>query len=127
RGPRAADARSRQGDEGAERRRGQAVARGLRREGAQRSGREGAPARRGATGTSRDPAASSRPARLMSVFDLPAVRALIDAALAEDLGRGDLTTALTVPSDLRAAADIVAKQDGVLAGGPVVAQVFAAL
>jgi nicotinate-nucleotide pyrophosphorylase (carboxylating) len=63
----------------------------------------------------------------MRVFDLPAVRAVIDAALAEDLGRGDLTTALTVPNDLRAAAHIVAKQDGVLAGGPLVEQVFVAL
>jgi nicotinate-nucleotide pyrophosphorylase (carboxylating) len=63
----------------------------------------------------------------MTIFDLAAVRALIDAALAEDVGRGDITTQLTVPPDLHAAAEIVAKQDGVLAGGPLVERVFAAL
>jgi len=63
----------------------------------------------------------------MTVFDLPAVRALVDAALAEDIARGDLTTQLTVPPDLRATAAIVAKQEGVLAGAPLVERVFAAL
>lgn len=63
----------------------------------------------------------------MNVFDLPVVRALIDAALAEDIGRGDLTTQLTVPAELRATAAIVAKQNGVLAGAPLVDLIFAAL
>ena len=63
----------------------------------------------------------------MTVFDLPAVRALIDAALAEDVGRGDLTTELTVPPERRATAVILAKQDGVLAGGPLMDRVVAAV
>ena len=63
----------------------------------------------------------------MTVFDLPAARALIEAALVEDIGRGDLTTQLTVPADERASAAIVAKQDGVLAGAALVDGVFAAL
>ena len=63
----------------------------------------------------------------MTPFDLPPVRTLIEAALAEDIGRGDLTTQLTVPCDLRVSAAIVAKQDGVLAGAPLVDRVFAAL
>ena len=63
----------------------------------------------------------------MTVFELPAVRTLIEAALDEDLGRGDVTTQLTVPPALRATATIVAKQEGVLAGGPLVERVFAAL
>ena len=63
----------------------------------------------------------------MTVFDLPAVRTLVAAALAEDIGRGDLTTQLTVPAGLRATAALVAKQAGVLAGGPLVDRVFAAL
>jgi nicotinate-nucleotide pyrophosphorylase (carboxylating) len=63
----------------------------------------------------------------MTIFDLPAVCALIDAALAEDIGRGDLTTQLTVPIDRRATATIVAKQTGVLAGGPLIERVFSAL
>jgi nicotinate-nucleotide pyrophosphorylase (carboxylating) len=63
----------------------------------------------------------------MTIFDVPAVGQLIEAALAEDIGRGDVTTRLTVPPDLRATAAIVAKQDGVLAGAPLVDRVFAAL
>ncbi len=63
----------------------------------------------------------------MNVFDLPSVRALIEAALAEDIGRGDLTTRLTVGDDVAAQARIVAKQDGVAAGLPLVAKIFAAL
>ena len=63
----------------------------------------------------------------MTVFDLPAVRALIDAALAEDVGRGDLTTELTVPPERRATAVILAKQDGVLAGGPLIDRILAAV
>src|SRR5215470_19654015 len=63
----------------------------------------------------------------MTVFDLPAVRALVEAALAEDVGRGDLTTQLTVPPELPGRAAIVAKQEGVLAGAPLVDMVFAAL
>ena len=63
----------------------------------------------------------------MNVFDLPSVRALIEAALTEDIGRGDLTTRLTVGDDVPAQARIVAKQDGVAAGLPLVAKIFAAL
>jgi nicotinate-nucleotide pyrophosphorylase (carboxylating) len=63
----------------------------------------------------------------MTVFDLPAVRALIDAALAEDVGRGDLTTELTVPPERRATAVIFAKQDGVLAGGSLMDRILAAV
>ncbi len=63
----------------------------------------------------------------MTIFDLPAVRALIDTALAEDIGRGDLTSQLTVPVDRRATAMIVAKQAGVLAGGPLIDRVFGEL
>src|ERR1700690_2835156 len=63
----------------------------------------------------------------MTVFDLPVVATLLQAALAEDIGRGDLTTRLTVPPALRATATMVAKQDGVLAGAPLVDRVFAAL
>lgn len=63
----------------------------------------------------------------MTVFDLPAVQDLIRAALAEDIGRGDVTTQWTVPHDVPARAEIVAKQDGVVAGLPLVRRVFAAL
>jgi nicotinate-nucleotide pyrophosphorylase (carboxylating) len=63
----------------------------------------------------------------MTVFDLPQVDTLIRTALAEDVGRGDLTTQLTVPADLRATGTLLAKQDGVLAGLPLVAKVLAAL
>jgi nicotinate-nucleotide pyrophosphorylase (carboxylating) len=63
----------------------------------------------------------------MTPFELPGVRALVTAALAEDVGCGDITTQLTVPVDRRAMAVITAKQAGVLAGGPLVDGVFDAL
>src|SRR5262249_2637693 len=63
----------------------------------------------------------------MSPFELSAVRELVVAALAEDAGRGDITTRLTVPADRRATANITAKQGGVLAGGLLVDCIFAAL
>jgi nicotinate-nucleotide pyrophosphorylase (carboxylating) len=50
--------------------------------------------------------------------------ALIDAALAEDVGAGDFTTLWTVPADRRAEAAIVAKASGVIAGSEVAAEVF---
>lgn len=63
----------------------------------------------------------------MTVFDLPSVTELLRAALAEDVGRGDLTTEAAVPAGLRARAEIVAKQEGVLAGLPIVPRLFALL
>jgi nicotinate-nucleotide pyrophosphorylase (carboxylating) len=62
----------------------------------------------------------------MGALDLPAVDALIRTALAEDVGRGDLTTQLTVPAGTQATATIMAKQAGVLAGMPLLEKVFRA-
>src|SRR5262245_41634215 len=63
----------------------------------------------------------------MTVFDLPAVANLIRAALAEDIGRGDVTTQLTVPAGTHAEAQIIAKEKGVLAGVAIVAAVYRSL
>lgn len=41
---------------------------------------------------------------------------ILRAALAEDIGPGDITTQLTVPADNRATARVLVKADGVLAG-----------
>ncbi|WP_198665486.1 carboxylating nicotinate-nucleotide diphosphorylase [Thermus sediminis] len=49
------------------------------------------------------------------------------AWLLEDLGHGDLTTALLVPEALRGEAVILAKEEGVVAGLPVAGRVFALL
>lgn len=54
-------------------------------------------------------------------------RALIDAALDEDWGPGDVTTAATVPIARLGTGEIVAKQELVLCGQAVVAEVFAAV
>ncbi|MFL5384027.1 MAG: carboxylating nicotinate-nucleotide diphosphorylase [Longimicrobiaceae bacterium] len=50
--------------------------------------------------------------------------ALIEAALAEDVGAGDFTTLWTVPAERRAEAEIVAKATGVIAGSEVAVEVF---
>jgi nicotinate-nucleotide pyrophosphorylase (carboxylating) len=44
------------------------------------------------------------------------LHSVIDAALAEDAGRGDPTTAATIPADLTAIADIVMREPGVVCG-----------
>ncbi len=57
----------------------------------------------------------------------PHIQSLIDLALAEDLGGGDITTQATSPPDARASAAVRAKEDLVLAGLPVFKAVFGRL
>ena len=58
--------------------------------------------------------------------DLDAVLAIVDRALAEDLGpdRLDVTSVATIPADQTDVGHIVARADGVVAGLPVAALVF---
>ena len=58
------------------------------------------------------------------MLDLSALEPLLRAALAEDLGPGDVTSEALVPEDAMAEAAIVAKADGVLAGVDVAAEVL---
>lgn len=57
-------------------------------------------------------------------LDLSKVRRIVQAALEEDIGAGDITTALTVSADARARAHLIAREAGVLAGMPVAAMAF---
>jgi nicotinate-nucleotide pyrophosphorylase (carboxylating) len=52
------------------------------------------------------------------------IEEIIDRALAEDLGKGDVTTEALIPGDLRGTGFIVAKKEGILAGINVAKQVF---
>ena len=52
---------------------------------------------------------------------------IIQNALAEDIGPGDLTTELTIEPGHRSSARLIAKADGVVAGLPVFTRVFALL
>lgn len=54
----------------------------------------------------------------------PDVRALIDLALAEDIGTGDITSLATIPADRTATAMMLAKDSGVLSGMDVAKEVF---
>lgn len=60
-------------------------------------------------------------------FDAASVRALIDSALAEDLGRGDVTTAATIPAGTRGRGRLVLRERAVVAGLPLADRIFAAL
>jgi nicotinate-nucleotide pyrophosphorylase (carboxylating) len=51
--------------------------------------------------------------------------ALIEAALAEDIGAGDVTTDAVIPADMTCRGKIVCKEDGVIAGLSVASRVFA--
>jgi len=55
------------------------------------------------------------------------LRALVEGALKEDLGSGDLTTRLTVPQGQQARGAFINKQTLVVAGLPVAAEVFRVL
>jgi nicotinate-nucleotide pyrophosphorylase (carboxylating) len=52
----------------------------------------------------------------MDEFGLESVRSLVEAALAEDVGSGDLTTLATVPADRRGRASMIAREPLVVAG-----------
>jgi nicotinate-nucleotide pyrophosphorylase (carboxylating) len=62
---------------------------------------------------------------LAPFLDTYAVRRLIDLALEEDLGRGDVTTQAVIAPGLTATAHLVAREPLVLAGGGLCAAVFA--
>lgn len=49
---------------------------------------------------------------------------IIDLALDEDLGHGDVTTEALIPSDLKGKASVLIKESGVLAGIEIAGQVF---
>ena len=52
------------------------------------------------------------------------IEEIVDRALAEDLGKGDVTTEALISSDQRGTGFIVAKKEGILAGIEVAKQVF---
>jgi len=52
------------------------------------------------------------------------IEEIIDRALAEDLGKGDVTTEALIPGDRQGTGFMVAKEEGVLAGMNVAKQVF---
>ena len=56
-----------------------------------------------------------------------ALDAVVRAALAEDVGEGDLTTEGVVPADLRCRAELVLEEPGVVSGVPAARAVFHAL
>jgi nicotinate-nucleotide pyrophosphorylase (carboxylating) len=49
---------------------------------------------------------------------------MIERALAEDIGTGDITTLSTIPADRQTAAVLIAKETGVICGLPVFARVY---
>jgi len=61
----------------------------------------------------------------MSALPQESIRNIVRAALAEDIGAGDITTEIAIPSDQRAEACIIAKEPCVVAGLPLVEEVFA--
>lgn len=67
----------------------------------------------------------SKEASLYSPFrDFPGLASIVQQALREDIGTGDITTQLVVPSTARAKANITTRVAGVIAGLPVVQEVY---
>ena len=61
---------------------------------------------------------------IQAELDWSQVELIIDSALREDIGSGDMTTELLFPGDTKCKAIIIAKEDGVAAGIPVAERVF---
>jgi nicotinate-nucleotide pyrophosphorylase (carboxylating) len=61
------------------------------------------------------------------VFDDPRVTALVDLAVAEDVGAGDRTSEATVPESARARGRLLAKERLVVCGLPLLERVFGRL
>ena len=57
-------------------------------------------------------------------WDGPEISGIIDRALAEDIGEGDITTNVLVTDPPVLTAHFLAKQDGVLAGIPLLPRIF---
>ena len=60
----------------------------------------------------------------MHPFDHPSVARLITSALEEDLGRGDVTTAATIPPNYTAQGKITAKAELTIVGLPLIGQIL---
>ncbi len=62
--------------------------------------------------------------RAMDEFGVRIIRAVVEAALSEDVGRGDLTTLATVPVDRMGKTGVVAREPLIIAGLLVAETVF---
>jgi len=71
-----------------------------------------------------EPALQSSPELGLTPQEL---QALVERALAEDLGSGDITSRLTIPEELTGKCELTAKQELVVAGLPVAQEVFRSL
>lgn len=54
----------------------------------------------------------------------PSTLALIRAAIAEDIGTGDVTSEFFIPADSRSKANLVAREAGVMSGSEIARTVF---
>lgn len=61
----------------------------------------------------------------MYLLNNPQVDAIIDLALNEDIGTGDITTLSTIPEEKTAFGRFIAKEDMVICGVPLAAHIFA--
>lgn len=60
----------------------------------------------------------------MKVIDLPAIDAFIENAIREDVGDGDHTSLSTIPATAHGKAQLIVKDEGILAGVEVAKKVF---
>lgn len=58
------------------------------------------------------------------MIDLEKIRSIVESALEEDIGAGDITTDRVIPVDIECTGSIIAKDNGVICGLPVAELVF---
>ncbi len=57
-------------------------------------------------------------------LDLEKIRPIVEKALEEDIGAGDITTALMIPSDMESQAVLLTREETIVCGLPVAEMVF---
>jgi len=63
----------------------------------------------------------------MPDLDISKAQALVQSALEEDLGAGDITSDSAIPEGLKASARLIVREEGIIAGLPLVSCVYEAL
>ena len=61
---------------------------------------------------------------MQSTLDLNNIKDIIQLAIKEDIGKGDITSEIFIPKDSKSEGIFMAKEDGIIAGLPVVKYVF---
>jgi nicotinate-nucleotide pyrophosphorylase (carboxylating) len=61
---------------------------------------------------------------MQSTLDIEKISDIVQSAITEDIGKGDITSNIFIPEDSKSEGKFIAKEDGIVAGLPVAKYVF---